>query len=55
MSKKVHVALSYETWKKLAALKLVKEKKTFDDVVKMLLENFEVKMHVGERRVASKN
>jgi len=55
MSKKVHVALNYETWKKLAVLKLQKEKRTFDDVIRMLLENFEEKTNVGERGTAPKN
>ncbi len=57
MSKKVHVALNYETWKKLALLKVGEEKKTFDDVVRMLLENFEErrKQNVRERGAAQKN
>ncbi|MEM2338410.1 MAG: hypothetical protein QXP06_07450 [Candidatus Bathyarchaeia archaeon] len=55
MSKKVHVAIEYDTWKKLATLKLIKEKKTFDDVVKMLLENFEAKENVGKGGTPSKD
>lgn len=36
-----HVALSYETWKRLKILKLELRKRSMDDVVKLLLQNYE--------------
>jgi len=36
-----HVALSYETWKKLHLLKLELRKRSLDEVVKLLLQNWE--------------
>lgn len=54
MSRKVHVALEYETWKKLAVMKLEHGKRTFNDVINMLLENFEG-VKSGEKRVPRKD
>lgn len=53
--RRVHVALKFETWKKLAMLKLDMGKKTFDDVIKMLLENFEAKVNARKRGIIAKD